>query len=87
MTEHIPTRAVHGAPAQALADALAALARLSRWIVWTADGDLPPDGRMNVRNMRKAAAALAKASSHLDAAADPIDPPDPSRNELLHHGS
>ena len=86
MTEHIPTRAVHGVPAQALADALAALARLSRWIAWTADGDLPPDGRTGARNMRKAAAALAKASAHLGAAADLIDPPDPSRNELPHRG-
>ena len=86
MTEHTPARAVHGAPAQALADALAALAKLSQWIAWTADGDLPPDGRMNVRNMREAAAALAKASAHLDAAADPIDPPDPSRNRLPGRG-
>ena len=86
MTEDALARAVHGAPAQALADALAALARLSRWIAWTADGDLPPDGRTGARNMRKTAAVLAKASAHLGAAADPIDPPDPSRNELLHRG-
>ena len=75
-----PARAVHGAPAQALADALAALAGL--WIVWTADGDLPPNERMSARNMREAAAGLAKVSSHLDAAADLIQPPDPFRNKL-----
>lgn len=33
-------------------------------------------------HMREAAVALAKASSPLDAAADPIDPPGPSRNGL-----
>ena len=33
-------------------------------------------------HMREAPAALAKASSPLDAAADPIDPPGPSRNGL-----
>ena len=82
MTEGAPVCAVHGAPAQALADALSALARLSRWIAWTADGDLPPDGRTSTRNLREAAAALARASSHLDAAAVLIDPPDPSRNRL-----
>ena len=37
MTEGAPARAAHGAPAQALADALAALAKLSQWIAWTAD--------------------------------------------------
>ena len=82
MTEYTPARAVHGAPAQALADALSALAGLSRWIAWTADGDLPPNGPTSACNMREAAAALAKASSHLDAAADLIDPPDPLRNRL-----
>ena len=74
MVEDAPARAVHGAPAQALADALAVLAGLSQWIAWTADDDLRPDERMNARNMREAAAGLAKASSHLDAAADLIDP-------------
>ena len=82
MTEDAFARAVHGAPAQALSDALTALARLSRWIAWTADGDLPPDERTSVRQMREAAAALAKAAAHLDAAADLIDPPDPLRNGL-----
>lgn len=84
MPEHAPARAVHGAPAQALADALAALAKLSRWIAWTADGDLPPDERTSVRNLREMAAALAKASAHLDAAADLIDPSDMLRNGLPH---
>ena len=73
MTEHAMIRAVHGAPAQALADALAALSRLSRWIAWTADGDLPPTADMNARNMRDAAAALAKAPAHLEAAAGLIE--------------
>ena len=82
MPERTPAHTVHGAPAQALSDALAALAKLSQWIAWTAGGDLPPDGRTSARNLREAAAALAKASSHLDAAAGLIDPPDPSRNGL-----
>ena len=86
MTEHTPARAVHGAPAQALVDALAALAKLSRWIAWTADGDLPPDRRTSARNMREAAAALARAAVHLGAAADLIDPPDPLRNGLPDRG-
>ena len=85
MTEHIPARAVHGAPARALADALAALAKLSRWIAWTADGDLPPDERTSARNLREAAAALAAASAQFEAAADLIAPPAPSRNRLPHH--
>ena len=33
-------------------------------------------------HMREAASALAKASSPLDAAADLVDPPGPSRNGL-----
>ena len=82
MTEDVPARAVHGAPAQALADALAALAKLSRWIAWTADGDLPPDERTSARNLREAASALSAASAQLEAAADLIDPPDPLRNRL-----
>lgn len=85
MTEDVPARAIHGAPSQVLADALAALAKLSRWIAWTADGDLPPDERTSARNLREAAAALAKASSQLEAAADLIDPPDPLRSRLPHH--
>lgn len=84
MTEHIPARAVHGAPAQALADALAALAKLSRWIAWTADGDLPPDERTSARNLREAAAALSAASTQFEAAADLIDPPAPLRSRLPH---
>ena len=84
MTDGTPVRAVHGAPAQALSDALAALPKLSQWIAWTADGDLLPDGRTSARNLREAAAALARASSHLDAAAGLIDLPDPSRNGLPH---
>ena len=84
MTEGAPGRAVHGAPAQALADALAALAKLSRWIAWTADGDLPPAERTSARNLREAAAALSAASAQFEAAADLIDPPDPLRSRLPH---
>ena len=84
MPEGVPARAVHGAPAQALSDALTALTRLSRWIAWTADGDLPPEERASARNLREAGAALAKASAQLEAAADLIDPPDPFRNGLPH---
>ena len=40
-------RAIHRAPAQALHDALSALAKLSIWIAWTADPDLYPDDRVS----------------------------------------
>ena len=64
------TRAIHGAPAKALRQALEALARHSFWISWTADPDLSPDIPVSTRNMRKAAAALRKAADVLDLAAD-----------------
>ena len=64
------TRAIHGSPAEALRQALEALARLSFWISWTADSDLPPDIPVSTRNMREAAAALHKAADVLDLAAD-----------------
>ncbi len=63
-------RAIHGAPAQALSDALSALARLSRWVSLTADPDLPPDGLAGVRAMREAAAGIRVAADLLDRAAD-----------------
>ena len=64
------SRAIHGAPAEALRQALDALARLAFWISWTADPDLSPDIPVGTRNMREAAAALRKAADVLDLAAD-----------------
>lgn len=68
-------RRIHGAPAQALSDALAALSRLAFWVAWTADADLPPEPRTGAREMRDAANALRKAARHLDEAADRAEPP------------
>ena len=62
------SRAIYGAPAEALRQALDALARLAFWISWTADSDLRPDIPVSTRNMREAAAALRK--DVLDRAAD-----------------
>ena len=64
------SRAIYGAPAEALRQALDALARLAFWISWTADPDLRPDIPVSTRNMREAAAALRKAAEVLDLAAD-----------------
>ncbi len=64
------SRAIYGLPAQALSDALQALAKLAWWVSWTADPDLPPEIPVSARNMRDAAAALRKAARALDAAAD-----------------
>ena len=73
------TRAIYGAPAEALRQALDALARLAFWISWTADSDLRPDIPVSTRNMREAAAALRKAADVLDLAADrPPTGPKPS---------
>ena len=66
-------RELHGAPAQALTDALAALARHSSWVSWTADADLRPSAPASARAMRDAAAALRKAARLLDEAADRIE--------------
>ena len=60
------SRAIYGAPAEALRQALDALARLAFWISWTADPDLRPDIPVSTRNMREAAAALRKAADVLD---------------------
>ena len=68
-------RAIHGAPAEALRQALKALAELSFWISWTSDPDLAPEPVVSARCMRDAAAALRKASRLLDEAADRADPP------------
>ena len=62
------SRSIYGAPAEALRQALDALARLAFWISWTADSDLRPDIPVSTRNMREAAAALRK--DVLDRAAD-----------------
>ena len=64
------TRAIHRAPAEALRQALEALARLAFWISWTADPDLRPDIPVSTRNKREPAAALRKAADVLDLAAD-----------------
>ena len=64
------SRAIYGAPAEALRQVLDALARLAFWISWTADSDLRPDIPVSTRNMREAAAALRKAADGLDLAAD-----------------
>ncbi len=64
------TRAVHGAPAAALRQALETLARLAFWIAWTADPDLYPDAPVSARSLREAAAGLRKAADHLDDAAE-----------------
>ena len=62
-------RAIHGAPAEALRQALEALARLSFWIGWTADPDLRPEIPVSAQCMRDAATALRKAARLLDDAA------------------
>ncbi|MDE0381958.1 MAG: hypothetical protein OXI20_22210 [Rhodospirillales bacterium] len=64
------TRAIHGASAEALRQALKALSGLSFWIAWTADPDLAPEPHVSVRCMRDAAGALRKAADLLDRAAD-----------------
>ena len=64
------TRAIHGAPAEALRRALEALSQLSFWIAWTADSDLAPDPPVSARCIRDAASALRKAADLLDQAAD-----------------
>ena len=68
-------RAIHGAPAEALRQALKALSELSFWIAWTSDPDLRPEPFVSARCMRDAAAALRKAARLLDEAADRTDPP------------
>ncbi len=67
-------RAIHGAPAEALRQALKALAELSFWVSWTADADLAPEPVVSARCMRDAANALRKAARLLDETADRADP-------------
>ena len=57
------TRAVHGAPAAALRQALETLARLAFWIAWTVD----PDAPVSARGPREAARLLDDAADRLDA--------------------
>ncbi len=64
------TRAIHGAPAEALRRALKALSELSFWIAWTADFDLSPEPHVSVRCIRDGATELRKAADLLDQAAD-----------------
>ena len=64
------TRAIHGAPAEALRRALKALSQLSFWIAWTADSDLAPEPPVSARCIRDAANALRNAAELLDQAAD-----------------
>ena len=68
-------RAIHGTPAEALRQALEALAGLSFWISWTSDPDLGPEPFISARCMRDTANALRKAVRLLDDAADRADPP------------
>ena len=68
-------RAIHGAPAEALRQALKALSELSFWIAWTSDPDLAPEPVVSARCMRDAATALRKAARLLDDAANRADPP------------
>ena len=68
-------RRIHGAPAQALSDALAALSGLAFWVAWTADLSLPPDPAVSARAMRDAAHSLRKAARLLGEAADRAEPP------------
>ena len=64
------TRAIHGAPTEALRRALKALSELSFWIAWTADSDLAPEPRVSARCIRYAATALRQAANLLDQAAE-----------------
>ena len=72
-------RAIHGAPAEALSQALKALSDLSFWIAWTSDPDLAPKRAVSARCMRHAARLLDEAADRAeppaDAAPDPSNPP------------
>ena len=63
------SRAIHGAPAEALRQALKALSELAFWIAWTADSALAPEPHVSVRCIRDGASALRKAADLLDQAA------------------
>ena len=64
------TRAIHGAPAEALRQALKALSELSFWIAWTADSALAPEPHVSMRCIRDGATALRRAADLLDRAGD-----------------
>ena len=64
------TRAIHGAPAEALRRAPKALSELSFWIAWTTDSDLAPEPHVSTRYIRDAASELRKTAELLDQAAD-----------------
>ena len=64
------SRAIHGAPAEALRQALKALSELSFWIAWTADSDLAPELHVSVRCIRDGASELRKAADLLEQTAD-----------------
>ncbi len=68
------SRRIHGAPAQALSDALAVLSALAFWIAWTADADLPPDPAVSARTMRDAVGSLRKAARLIEESADWAEP-------------
>ena len=65
----------HGAPAAGVERTLRAMAEVSRWIAWTADGDLPPAPRVGARILREAAVELLAAAAHVESAAERLDPP------------
>ena len=71
----VPVHAAHGAPAAGVERALRAPAEVSRWIAWTADGDLPPAPQVGARMLRDAAAELLAAASHFESAAERLDSP------------
>ena len=76
------TRAIHGAPAEALRRALEALSQLSFWIAWTADSDLAPDPPVSVRCIRDTAKTLRKAADLLDQAADRAESDEGARDSV-----
>ncbi len=79
------TRANHGAPAEALRQALETLARLAFWIAWTADPDLYPDAPVSARCLRDAAGGLRKAAGLLDAAAEQVETQHEPGFDMRHH--
>ena len=63
-------RRVLGSPAQTLSDALAALSRLTSWVVSTDDADLSPGPLVSARAMCDAAGSLLNVARLLDEPAD-----------------
>ena len=79
------TRAIHGAPAEALRQALETLAKLAFWIAWTAAPDLYPDAPVSARCLRDAAGGLRKAAGLLDAAAEQVEAQHEPGVNMRHH--